>query len=78
MSEKLREVWMNQVRKSWIWMIDETRALVGCTDEETNERRYRNKYMWGISANSVNLAWFISVVTLSMRYRITGWKPCGS
>lgn len=78
MSEKLREVWMNQVRKSWIWMIDETRTLVGCTDEETNERRYRNKYMWGIRANSVNLAWFISVVTLSMRYRRTGWKPCGS
>ena len=59
MSEKLREVWMNQVRKSWIWMIDETRTLVGCTDEETNERRYKNKYMWGIRANSVNLAWFI-------------------
>ena len=59
MSDRLRGVWMSQVRKSWIWMVDETRTLVGCTDEETNERRYKNKYMWGIRANSVNLAWFI-------------------
>lgn len=59
MPERLRGVWMSQVRKSWIWMIDETRTLVGCTDGESRERRYKNKYMWGIRANSVNLAWFI-------------------
>ena len=59
MSGKLKEIWMGQVRKSWIWMIDETRTLVGCTDEETKERQYKNRYMWGIRANSVNLAWFI-------------------
>ena len=56
---KLRPFWESQVRKSWIMMIDETRTLVGCTDEQTKEREYKNKYMWGIRANSVNLAWFI-------------------
>lgn len=29
-------------------MLDETRVLFGCTDPETNERTYKDKYMWGI------------------------------
>lgn len=40
-------------------MIDETRTLVGCKADETDERKYKNKYIWGLRANSVNLAWFL-------------------
>lgn len=57
--EKLQPFWSSLVRKSWILMIDETRTLVGCKAEETDERKYKNKYMWGLRANSVNLAWFL-------------------
>ena len=56
---KLEECWRAEVRKSWILMLDETRVLVGCTDEETRVRHYMNRYMWGILANSVNLVWFL-------------------
>lgn len=35
-------------------VLDETRVLVGW-----NERTYKDKYMWGIRANSVNLSYFI-------------------
>ena len=59
LSSKLEECWRSEVRKSWIWMLDETRVLVGCADAETRERHYRNRYIWGIRANSVNLAWFL-------------------
>lgn len=59
LKEKLHPFWSSLVRKSWILMIDETRTLVGCKDEETEERKYKNKYMWGLRANSVNLAWFL-------------------
>ena len=59
LSSKLEECWRAEVRKSWIWMLDETRVLVGCSDEETRERHYKNRYMWGIRANSVNLVWFL-------------------
>ena len=59
LKEKLQPFWSSLVRKSWILMIDETRTLVGCKDEETEERKYKNKYMWGLRANSVNLAWFL-------------------
>lgn len=47
LKEKLQPFWSSLVRKSWILMIDETRTLVGCKDEETEERKYKNKYMWG-------------------------------
>ncbi|MGN1220054.1 MAG: transposase, partial [Candidatus Cryptobacteroides sp.] len=59
MKDKLQPFWSSLVRKSWILMIDETRTLVGCMDKETEERKYKNKYMWGLRANSVNLAWFL-------------------
>lgn len=59
MSSKLEEYWRAEVRRSWILMLDETRVLVCCKDEESGERSYRNRYMWGIRANSVNLAWFL-------------------
>lgn len=59
MSSKLEEYWLAEVRKSWILMLDEMRVLVGCADEETRERHYKNRYMWGIRANSVNLACFL-------------------
>ncbi len=47
LKEKLQPFWSSLVRKSSILMIDETRTLVGCKDEETEERKYKNKYMWG-------------------------------
>ena len=59
MSSKLEEYWLAEVRKSWILMLDEMRVLVGCADEETRERHYKNRYMCGIRANSVNLACFL-------------------
>ena len=59
LKDKLQPFWSSLVRKSWILMIDETRTLVGCMDKETEERQYKNKYMWGLRANSVNLAWFL-------------------
>ena len=59
LSNKLEAFWQAEVRRSWILMLDETRVLVGCTDPETNERTYKDKYMWGIRANSVNLSYFI-------------------
>lgn len=59
LSNKLEAFWQAEVRRSWILMLDETRVLVGCTDPETKERTYKDKYMWGIRANSVNLSYFI-------------------
>ena len=59
LSSKLEDCWRAEVRKSWILMLDETRVLVGCADGETRERHYKNRYMWGVRANSVNLAWFL-------------------
>lgn len=59
LSSKLEACWRAEVRRSWIWMLDETRVLVGCSDGETGARHYRNRYMWGIRANGVNLAWFL-------------------
>lgn len=59
LSSKLEECWRAEVRKSWILMLDETRVLVGCADKETRGRHYKNRYMWGIRANSVNLVWFL-------------------
>lgn len=59
LSDKLEAFWEAEVRRSWILMLDETRVLVGCTDPETNERTYKDKYMWGIRANSMNLSYFI-------------------
>ena len=45
-------------------MLDETRVLVGCKDPEMNERTYKDKYMWGIRANSVK----------SVVLHIWGWQ----
>lgn len=59
LSNNLEAFWQAEVRRSWILMLDETRVLVGCKDPEMNERTYKDKYMWGIRANSVNLSYFI-------------------
>ncbi len=59
LSANLESFWQAEVRRSWILMLDETRVLVGCKDEASGERSYKNRYMWGIRANSVKLSYFI-------------------
>ena len=44
--------------KATYWMLDETPGLVGVTDDEGN-KKYVNRYFWGIKAKVKKLCWFI-------------------
>lgn len=54
----MSEVWEQEIMKTNYWMLDETPGLVGVEDKEGN-RRYLNRYFWGIKAKLKKLCWFI-------------------
>lgn len=56
--DEMSEVWEQEIMKTNYWMLDETPGLVGVTDKEGN-KRYLNRYFWGIKAKLKKLCWFI-------------------
>jgi hypothetical protein len=56
--KQMSEVWEQEIMKATYWMLDETPGLVGVTDDEGN-KKYVNRYFWGIKAKVKKLCWFI-------------------
>lgn len=57
--DRMTSCWESAVKKSYISMLDETRVLVGCEESDSQERKYKFKYIWGIYAKMQKLAWFV-------------------
>lgn len=56
--DEMSEVCEQEIMKTNYWMLDETPGLVGVTDKEGN-KRYLNRYFWGIKAKLMKVCWFI-------------------
>lgn len=56
--KQMSEVWEQEIMKATYWMLDETPGLVGVTDDDGN-KKYVNRYFWGIKAKVKKLCWFI-------------------
>ena len=54
----MSQTWEQEIMKATYWMLDETPGLVGVEDKEGN-KRYLNRYFWGIKAKLKKLCWFI-------------------
>ena len=55
---EMSQTWEQEIMKATYWMLDETPGLVGVEDKEGN-KRYLNRYFWGIKAKLKKLCWFI-------------------
>ena len=55
----LKDTMHSEIQKAKYLMVDETAELVGVTDEDTDERHYRKKYLWAFFDKLRNMVAYV-------------------